>query len=169
MLLSNYILFVFGFIIVIGAVFLIRKDLMDQSRDASFLDKKEDEFLRNIEVAEDIIQELNDIGEKIINRLDDKIIEVNGLIERVEGIIKNGEHYYGDMKSVKDENPIVEEVNIHYVEERTNDEEDTNFLGGKEMKKILELAHSGQSPSEIAKLLNKGIGEINLILNIKKR
>jgi|GEM_PF-4506105 len=168
MLLSNYILFILGIVIVIVALFLIKKDLMVNSRNVDFFNKKEDEFIKNIEVADDIIQELNDIGEKIINRIDEKIIKINELLEKVEDSIKTGESFNFDTQRREHEN-FIEEKSYNYVEENTNSENDSSSQGGQELKKIFELSSSGQTPSEIAKLLNKGIGEINLILNIKKR
>lgn len=168
MLLSNYILFILGIVIVIVALFLIKKDLMVNSRNVDFFNKKEDEFIKNIEVADDIIQELNDIGEKIINRIDEKIIKINELLERVEDSIKTGESFNFDTQRREHEN-LIEDKSYNCVEENTNSENDSASQGGQELKKIFELFSSGQTPSEIAKLLNKGIGEINLILNIKKR
>jgi len=166
---SNYILFVIGIIIVIVALLLLRKEFYRKSNDHHSLYDKENEILKNIEVAEDIIKELNDIGDSLINKLDEKIIEINQLLHKVDETIdllcsKTPIFNTCEIEEVKNETlSIVGTAKIEHQDQKNELE------ANKEIEKVIELTNKGYPPSQVAKFLNKGIGEINLILNLKKR
>ncbi len=168
-MMSSYILFITGIGIVVMALALIKKDVYNNSNSSKVFEQKEDELLKNIEIADDIIKELNDISDSIIQKLDGKISEINDLLKKAEE--KTVSYEKEKIINTEIQNPeeqtaekYIKEDNIKKIELKKN-----SRLPYKELEKIIELQDKGYNSSQIAKFLNKGIGEINLIMNLKKR
>jgi len=147
---------------------MLRKDFVNPyDNDNETLDKKEMELLRNFEIADDIIKELNDISESTINSLDEKIAEINQLIKKSEEIIYSLQTASSEVKHTHGNDKMVEELPA--TEKSGDFEIESPDNQPQELLKIVEMANRGYTPFQIAKTLNKGIGEINLVLNLKKR
>lgn len=184
----NYVLFFLGIMIVIISLIIFKKESffshITLSMDIN--EKRQREVLNNIEIAEKILEEFNEASEKIITDLDKKIAEAKQLVvSKIGENIKdqnvstnvnsnpnpNHDTYddvlLNDTKSLEYDDIREEHSNLllnsnSTVEENSADEEIDQVKG------IVRLFKDGYSEAEIAKKFNKGIGEIRLILNLKK-
>lgn len=133
------------------------------------IQKEKNEIKENIDTAQEIIKELNDLSEHIIINLDAKIQRLYKMMEDVDQKIKNqamliDKNNTGDIKDIF-ENSVIG------LEEKKQNLQDIGPVAenNPSVEEVLQLFTQGYSSSQIAKHLNKGIGEVQLIHNLKKR
>lgn len=160
----GYITFIIGIGIVVVALFLIKKDSYNNSKYKEFLYEKENELLRNIEIAEDIIKELNEVSDGIIDQLDKKVSEINKLLHQVENLPAKSVSPL-DAQRITHENTERNGIHNTVIDNKAGEGQGLD----REVQKIAQLKEEGYSPAQIAKKLNKGVGEVSLIMNLKKR
>jgi hypothetical protein len=123
-----------------------------------------------IETAEEVIDELNVINNEMVQNLDKKMREIENLLKKSEE--KLGQY----TSSIQENNSSLQMNDVHrssnHVYDRNKEKiaEDEKVIRNDGNKApIIEMFKSGYSPAQIAKKLDKGIGEIQLILNLKKK
>lgn len=133
------------------------------------IQKEKNEIKENIDTAQEIIKELNDLSEHIIINLDAKIQRLYKMMEDADQKIKNqamliDKNNTGDIKDIF-ENSVIG------LEEKKQNLQDIGPVAenNPSVEEVLQLFTQGYSSSQIAKHLNKGIGEVQLIHNLKKR
>lgn len=134
----NYILFFVGFILIIFSIIVIKKDLKKSELEIEEINKIEENVKEYYRLTEEMIEMFD-------NRLNDKMEEINKEKINLESNYKKKE--YIDKEEIEKYN-----VNINHSNNIT--------------KKILELQDMGLSISEIAKKLNLGIRETEIILKM---
>lgn len=157
---SSYILFIIGVGVIFLSLILIKKETNKSQKNHEYLLEKEEELRNNIVVADDIINELSDMGEGIIYTLNEKIKEVNELINYLEK--------YHSNEFLK---PVCTKSNEEEKQElssEVNHDINNSQMSNKDIKRIIEMKNKGYKSSQIAKVVNRGIGEIDLIVNLKR-
>lgn len=134
----NYILFFVGFILIIFSIIVIKKDLKKSELEIEEINKIKENVKEYYRLTEEMIEMFD-------NRLNDKMEEINKEKINLESNYKKKE--YIDKEEIEKYN-----VNINHSNNIT--------------KKILELQDMGLSISEIAKKLNLGIRETEIILKM---
>ncbi len=162
----HYILFFIGIALIGISVFQLKINLKDASIE--ILDEIKEEkmkLMENISDVEKIMEGFNELGQKIIQDLDERIQRIEPLILSVDEKIENIQDEIISSQ-VPDNNHIMQ--NEKCDDDRKRDE-DATHQKHDENKEILKLFEEGYSPQEIARQLNKGIGEVQLICNLAKR
>lgn len=134
----NYILFFVGFILIIFSIIVIKKDLKKSELEIEEINKIKENVKEYYRLTEEMIEMFD-------NRLNDKMEEINKEKINLESNYKKKE--YIDKEEIEKYN-----VNINHSNNIT--------------EKILELQDMGLSISEIAKKLNLGIRETEIILKM---
>lgn len=137
----NIILNIIGLILVIFSIYLIFRDIRKQNKLVSDLDSIENKLKEYYNFTEEIAENFDDIIEYKLDTIDNKI---NNKI----------------LKDIK--NKDIEDKNIKVEDNESN--EISNIIPIH--KKVIELKEIGLTKEEIAKKLNKGIREIEIILKI---
>ncbi|MBU5426560.1 hypothetical protein KQI41_09105 [Tissierella pigra] len=137
----NIILNIIGLILVIFSIYLIFKDIRKQNKLVNNLDSIENKLKEYYKLTEEIAGNFDDIIEYKLDAIDNKI---NNKI----------------LKDIK--NKDIEDKNIKVEDNESN--EISNIIPIH--KKVIELKEIGLTKEEIAKKLNKGIREIEIILKI---
>ncbi|MBB6216506.1 hypothetical protein HNQ80_002608 [Anaerosolibacter carboniphilus] len=168
-----YLVFFIGAGLVLLSYFVLRRQQSTFfSPEDHKLREQEKKLAEYIELAEEIIEELNTVSEQIIQSIDARTVEMCHMMDDIDKRLKS-------CKEVMDKYPSEMSKDSHVIMDDFADEkellripsvkakaEDANHLATNE---ILRLFDEGNSPSQIAKLLNKGIGEVQLILNLRKK
>lgn len=136
----NYILSIIGFVLIGFSIFIINKDL-----------KKTDTKLSNINEIEENVKGYYKLTEEMIETFDEVI---GNKIEQ----INNEKINNPNMKIQKDNL----QMKIFTAEDNIFNKDFTDST----MKKIIELQSIGLTKEEIAKKLNKGIRELEIIMKI---
>ncbi len=150
------------------------------------LDEKKDDLIEIIGDAEQLVHELNKLSDYIISQIQGKndqifehMSEVEEKILNIEGIL---DKKYNDLENRE---PLVVNDNIHInysiddkVEAGGNNQESLNIRNKKSYQNVVSinsrysevynLAQQGLNNMEIAKYLNMGKGEVELILGVRK-
>ncbi|WP_129596989.1 DUF6115 domain-containing protein [Anaerophilus nitritogenes] len=144
----DYILFVIGIGIIIVSFIWIKKSEKEEQQLYKNIESKENKLLKNIHLAQNIMNELENIHKNIVLDLEKKTKDL-----------------YNILKSI-DENMGNKTLNID--EDNKYNKESQDQVEEKDSTEIFILMKKGYTPSQIAKKLNKGIGEIQLIYNLNK-
>ncbi len=131
-------------------------------------------ILENISDVEIIVDELNQLGENIIQDLDERMNRIETIIKIADKKIKSYSSAFQEDDDFNkfiqiDDNVIHEEDDFNTNRQLLNENKKNDEKENDEKEKVLKLFKEGCSPQEIAKKLNKGIGEVQLICNLKKR
>ena len=133
----NIILNIIGLILVIFSIYLIFRDIRKQNKLVNDLDSIENKLKEYYNLTEEIAENFDDIIEYKLDTINNKI-----------------------SKDIK--NKDIEDKNIKVEDNESN--EISNIIPIH--KKVIELKEIGLTKEEIAKKLNKGIREIEIILKI---
>lgn len=154
---------ILGILIVIGSILLIRKEFkksldLKVSKLGDFSDVEKRKIIEVIEDLEDEINNLNNAFYDIVNDLEGKYSihekQIVLLEEKLETIQRN-KKINTPRKEVK---KLKKEIN-----EQKEILEDTSIRG-----KAIKMRSENMSIRDIAKTLDIGVGELNLLLNINK-
>jgi len=151
----NYLFIILGFAIVIYALFRIFAELKNYDHLHDYFTKGGIVVDRVEEIREEI-DEINSSYYEISDELLDRIEELENKITRLEDTIRTGN---------------LNRINIDVEDVLTFDsKDDAQKEDSKDNNtRILELSNLGFKPSKIARELEIGIGEVMLILNMKKK
>ncbi|MCT4606751.1 MAG: hypothetical protein N4A64_11725 [Marinisporobacter sp.] len=147
---------------------MLRKNTsMEIMEELEHAQRKDRILLENIDLAENIIRELKEISEDTIKTLDTKTNEIYKMIQTLDEKIEGYSVMLHEKENEKNDEGV---VTVTYKREVENiKEEDHTSHQNNDKKKILQLYNQGYTPSQIAKKLDKGIGEVQLICSLKKR
>lgn len=143
----NYIILFVGIVILIISVVLIIFDRIKAEEIFFDIDIKEKQLKSIIKDAEEIITELNYTSYSIVKELEDRVDDLDKGIKT--NISKNNE------------------LKEYEVERNCTNKPVFNISTSK-YNKIFKYADEGLNIVEIAKLMDMGQGEIQLILSLKK-
>ncbi|QXM06120.1 DUF6115 domain-containing protein [Crassaminicella indica] len=164
---GDYIFFSIGIIIVIISIIMLRKNTNIQS-EIKFQNNEsnEIELLASIDLAENIIKELKEISEDTIKTLDEKTDEIYKMIKILD---EKMEQYSSVLNEKKSKNNREFTGASYKLDLLNTKKEDDDLDIDTDKKKILQLYYQGYTPAQIAKKVDKGIGEVQLICSLKKR
>ncbi len=177
----NYLILFIGVIMVLLSYFVLRRQSSTfVSSDDQMLKEKELKIVEYIDIAEEIIEELNTVSEQIIQGIDVRTAELCRMMEEIDNKLNNyKEIIHKQPLEVLRNNDEVIDVDMGIeTDHRSDDEELLNSpsettkeddIKHLTTREILRLFDEGNSPAQIARCLNKGIGEVQLILNLRKR
>ncbi|AOT68252.1 DUF6115 domain-containing protein [Geosporobacter ferrireducens] len=166
----NYVIFTIGIIVIVISLLIFKKDTVQDSKiDLKKVKEEQRKLMECIEIGEEIIEEINQVGVHVIEKIDKKTMELRNLMKNCEESSLQSIHEDLKQRTLQEEVPIAEpdikKQNIEPPERSSVDLEPEEDLS----EKILKLKASGYTISQIAKELDKGIGEVQLILQLKKR
>lgn len=172
----NYILFFIGTLIVLASFLFLKKYKGSFFSDAMAVLKEEEKKLIDcIEIAEDIIKELNAVSDHMIRNIDARTAEICKILEEADKIRKDWTDTFLENRS----EPLEHREAIKYEAtdgraglleiEKKDQENEREMADSMEVNEIFRLYDQGYTSSQIAKQFNKGIGEVQLILNLRKR
>jgi len=166
-------------IIVVGIamvwIVIERKNSRDYRLD---IDERRYELHQTIEDAEQLLNELNNFSEYIVNRMEEKQQEIESVIKAAFGkpdLCENipGQASYINQFSEKSDDAVSEVSDVT----ENNEEYHTEVIRMKKGKiisfdakkrEVINLYKKGVGSTEIARMLNMGKGEIELISRISK-
>lgn len=157
-------------------------------KNIELLTKKKEELEEVLDNADIMINELNNISNYVVSKVEETHQLFTSTMEQLNGQIKEGEELI---------NRLNDQFLVHHKEELLNDsskvkesskQETEHYESVNDMEQIdeidehlieqftirsksktaLKMAHDGMSIREIAKKLNTGQGEIELLLGLKK-
>ncbi|HHY90928.1 MAG TPA: hypothetical protein GX503_04610 [Clostridiales bacterium] len=162
----HYILFFIGIVLIGVSLFQLKINLRNASVEVfDEIEKEQIKLMNNISDAEKIMEGFHEIGHKVIQDLDERIQRIESLILSADEKIENIQEKDSSLQ-MQNNNHITENEKCGHDESNNEDAPHQKY---DENKEILNLLEEGYSPQEIAKQLNKGIGEVQLICNLAKR
>lgn len=180
------VIFIGIILVVISFIWIIydRKKAYDYSKD---VDNKKAELLVVMKDAEEMIEELNSISGYILDNMDSKSNEIKDTLSSADEKIKEiklvaaakSEHIKNEsIKAVNENNTsgnCREVIGIQAIQLKNFTEEFNSLknakpkaraVGSSRYREVIKLSESGLGETEIAKKLNIGKGEIQLILGM---
>lgn len=168
---------ILGFLLIVATLFLTLKEVRREAEvkfkpDASFYDGMErvdDEVLR----LRNEVEGMNESFYEVVDGLNDRLND----LKREIGIMKRNEIYIKTTKESEIVFDVTDNVrksdSYHQYEMKDHEErsldsvkEDRVFPEQEVRRTILDLNSKGKTSAEIAKEVDKGIGEVELILNL---
>lgn len=172
----NYVFLILGIIVISFSLFLIKKEFknnafLDYHKNIQYNSEQisENHIVDSIESIEAIIGELNEYFYNTIIDIEEKY---NNLEYKVNILINEDIHTANDESlelndlNSNSNNEINGSINAYVQDIEKHNEHRTKTL---QKLKILELKSQGLDTNQIAKELNIGIGEVQLVLNIYKK
>ena len=176
---------ILGIFIVIISLILLRKELQDSFFSIKGNKTNNDNVVVYDEIVkiEEIINSMNEAFYDLIEDMegrsslhDFEIKSINEKVDKIEDELFSLKKEVQEIENIKnkDENIILPEINKQAEDYIERESIEGNYVGKHEKEdtnikdKIVLLRSKGLSVSQIAKELGLGIGEINLILNMKK-
>lgn len=174
----NYIFFCIGIIIIFISLFLLKKDFfqIDSYTDFKYDDMKNSDishpissdFVESIDSIEKIVEQLNDSFSETIEEIENKYYTLERSIEEINNKIHKDKKNISNL-TLKDITDSADQTSQNNKEE-TKTILDTEFNNKYDKKiKVLELKSKGKTTSQIAKELNMGFDEVQLILSINNK
>jgi hypothetical protein len=169
-MMMNYLVFFIGVMMVLLSYFVLRRQQSTFfAPDDQNMREKEKKLAEYIDLAEEIIDELNTVSEQIIQSIDARTAEMSRMIEDIDNkMIKykdetDNYQYESNRDRVQNSHNVKAFIQSEIVQDL---EEEKNALTKND---ILKLHDEGYSPAQIARRLNKGIGEVQLVVNLHKK
>ncbi len=189
------IIFVGIILIVLSFIWIVfdRKNAFDTELR---MDEKKAELIRIIRDAEMMVEELNKFSDYVVTQIGDKNAEMNARFKEAEKLIETMRVETASFHNMRNEvignscsidtTPKFLEVNSVKKKDAENEKPDENVMNsGKNMKgvskvkekiisinnkhnEVITLANKGLNETEIARKLNIGKGEIQLILGVNR-
>ena len=131
-----------GIILILYAIYVIKKDLTKKTMDEHDLDSVEKKVKEYYNRTEDIIKDFDDLIEAKLDMIN--IEEDLNDRQDIESIINKGQIFDNGVEVNEDIEPIINPIH----------------------KKITDLKTIGLTNEEIAKKLNRGIREIEMVLKM---
>lgn len=192
-----YVSIIFLGITLMAVAFVwIAYDIKRSNDDAKRLDEKKKDLAEIIADSEQMIEELNKFSDYVITQMDMKSEEMNNSLKVAEEKIKQFQSKVSGTNEADAKNEIMvngssmaagtkgEDFTFSYKHEMVIDTLDGDILQyilgtedkhkdnviplNSRHKEVLKLAEKGLSDTEIAKTLNMGKGEVELILGVNR-
>jgi len=152
----NYILFIIGIIFISLSSFFVFKEIKKINNKQTVEEPHEELYDKHMNFDFRFVQILNDLElqKKLINEVNSNykniVIELQNKYIELESRIKDLEEKSKKILDAKNEYPSIIKEELSPLE-----------------KKIIELHRIGYSKTQIAKELDIGVGEVELIINLK--
>lgn len=178
-----------GIILILVSIFWIAIDRKKTIDEKDRLDEKREELVRIINDAELMVEELNKFSDYIVSQIDQKNSEACKMIQKAEDIMEKFKHenYINnidikfdraqpDFTHIKENSEIIIESivserlqNIKNIKAMSSGKLNEKVISiNSKHKEVINLSHKGLNETEIARRLNMGKGEIQLILGVNK-
>jgi len=173
------------FLVIFSLIFLLLFKRWSKCEIAR-VEKKKKELEEILNTADQMIDELNRFSDYVITNLEEKSSAVEEMVFSLENKINNNKEYLESIKPLEiKEQKIVKAKTIIPFQSRASTEVNTNWYTNKKnvpnesrnlklqansskTAQILQLAKNGLNETEIARKLNVGRGEIQLVLGMSK-
>ncbi len=147
----NYVFFALGLITILISIFLLNKEITTKYHDNYNEDFEISNYTKSLESLEELIDNLNICFTDTISEID----------KNYKSLIIKFKEMDSRISAIEKKNILLNETeNIEQNNDSLNQPQDPRS------KKIIAMKKNGMPLSQIAKQLNMGIGEIQLILNI---
>jgi hypothetical protein len=146
-------------VLVMGLViiyFLLKRTIEKRVNPARLIDTIHTEVNK-------ILVELNNITERNISLMEERVKELSALLEKADKKILLLQRESEKYSMSKNYNDIIKKSQKQGKERRKSDE-DMNIR-----EKVMKLYHEGFSPAIIANQINLPVGEIELIISLEER
>ena len=146
-------------LILVGIIFIILGFTFNSTKGRVYQDEvaMEDEaFRKQINLINEKVLELGDYHNFMKDEIEQKHKELLFLYQMI------GEKE----KTIKKIQLEIEHYHVEEVLLQDDDAPDTTQLSTNSNRRIIELKEKGYSPMEIAQILDVGIGEVDLVLNL---
>lgn len=162
---NTFVLILSWFVLGLAIMYFVTTRRWINRKIKQIEDKKE-ELLEIIDSSSNMIDELNNLSDYIVNQIDEKNMQLSTIYREVEEKLKKYDHITKEIKNPGANPKII-------IEQKTGTKEHAQESGKGLDKstiyhKILDLSNQGVNVNDIAKQLNIGKGEIQLILGINK-
>jgi len=177
-----------AFFLVFSLIFLVLFKRWGKHEFAR-IEKKKKELEELLDSADQMIDEMNNFSDYVITNLEEKSFSVEKMVVSLEEKIKHNKEYIENIrtqeKETKEEKsgmaktiipfqsriPSTGGIKKSITESKACSFEDQSFKPRKDSSKsmqILQMAENGFDETEIARKLNVGRGEIQLVLGMSK-
>lgn len=166
----DYILFFAGIIIIMISFILLKKTIHVESLSfLQILENQKIEIEENIDTVQEIIKELNGLSERVIEDLDSRVQDLYQKMKDIDEKIKE-QSILKNKNNAEEVKDTSENIGKDLEEKKQNLQYKKSAVENDPLlDQVLQLSTQGYSSSQIAKHLNRGIGEVQLIHNLKKR
>lgn len=153
-----FISVIVGIILIIISLVLNKETKKEEINfNLSEINKKQDELLKVIDEADSAIEQLNNISKNILEEQQDKYKELLYLYQIIDEKKEELSKIWKKTTSLELKNDT-SEVLVNKIN-----------LDNPKYVEIIEMYNKGIEIKQIAKQLNLGVGEINLVLELNKR
>lgn len=153
-----FISVIVGIILIIISLVLNKETKKEEINfNLSEINKKQDELLKVIDEADSAIEQLNNISKNILEEQQDKYKELLYLYQIIDEKKEELSKIWEKTTSLELKNDT-SEVLVNKIN-----------LDNPKYVEIIEMYNKGIEIKQIAKQLNLGVGEINLVLELNKR
>lgn len=153
-----FISVIVGIILIIISLVLNKETKKEEINfNLSEINKKQDELLKVIDEADNAIEQLNNISKNILEEQQDKYKELLYLYQIIDEKKEELSKIWEKTTSLELKNDT-SEVLVNKIN-----------LDNPKYVEIIEMYNKGIEIKQIAKQLNLGVGEINLVLELNKR
>jgi ATP/maltotriose-dependent transcriptional regulator MalT len=153
---------IFGILLIIGTLVVILFDKKKSLDYASKMEEEKNELIKVIADSEQMLEELNRFSDYVISQVEKKSTQLAALLRQCD------EELPKQATDVQGENPLeIKEPAVSAgVAKGEEPKRSKTELTNTRHKDVLELVERGMSDTEIAKALNMGKGEVQLILGM---
>ncbi|NSW89856.1 MAG: hypothetical protein HPY74_04080 [Firmicutes bacterium] len=158
-----------GILLVIFCTVLIIYDNKKLLSYIKLADEREQQLREIVSDAELMIEELNSFSDYIVNEVEKKNVEFKNNIQHLEAEINNLNHKTEELFEIL--NNINNNQSLLKDEEKDKTEIDSrqSFISlNSKYSEVIRLSKEGMEETEIARKLNMGKGEVQLILQFTK-
>lgn len=174
---------ILSILILIFTVILFAVSKRWSTREISKIDRKKKEVEDIIDSADQMIDELNRFSDYMLQCMQDKAKEAEAILEDLDNKINTRRALVGNQAEKDSSRTIIPfsnknvSPNFGKVSSYTNmkvssipkvKSSDSTYYFSPKSRQIISLAEDGLGEAEIAKKLNIGRGEIQLVLGMKK-
>lgn len=161
----NYIFLILGLIIVLISLIFLKRESSPSNEYQETKALEERNFLESIDSVESIIEDMNDSLNETIIKMEKKYTVLENDINNINNMLSQSKNH--QQEDINDNNRL---YNISSSNNKVPNKEKKDFnINDLKARNVIKLNEMGLSPSEIAKKLNLGIGEVQLILNLYKK
>lgn len=155
---------IFGIVLIIVSIILI---MLDKKKDADYIEKMKEEELelsRVISDSEQMLEELNRFSDYVINQVDKRSSQLGDMLKKFD---EKMEEIEGEIGCREREEQIAATVTYDTFS-KTVEEQDNAKYGyiNSRHREVIDLVEKGMSDTDIARALNMGKGEVQLILGM---
>lgn len=153
---------ILGILLILGAILLIMMDKKKSLDYALRVEEEKNELIKVVADSEQMLEELNRFSDYVINQVEKKSSQLEALLHQCDETLSKPVAEVQRVNSVE----VKEAVAPAAPDQMMGSEQRKSEAQNNRHKEVLELIEKGMSDAEIAKALNMGKGEVQLILGM---